>query len=298
MSEPRAVAALRDLGERVLKDSSHLFEDHDHRREAEELLAFCLDVDPDELDDDSEPPKRVRERYLSLVARRAGGEPFPFLVGEITFYGLPMKVRQGAFVPRPSSELTVARAARRLRGRRRPAVLDLATGAGPIALAIADEFPEAEVWGTDISEEGLNLGRANARGLGISNVRFRRGDMYEPLPARLKGALDVITGHIPYVPPGEVDDLPTEVTGYEPVDTLTDYSEDGLELMRRAVFEALEWLKPGGWLLLEMSEDLPPKIRRMVRKAGLLDHGVASDADRLSVVVEARAPGRPARPPG
>ncbi len=294
MSGPSTVAELLELGERVLKDSTHIFEDHDRRGEAEELLAFCLDVEPDDLDHELVPPKALRERYLSLVARRAGGEPFPFLTGEITFYGLPLKVRPGAFVPRPSSELTVARAARRLRRRREPVIVDLATGAGPIALAIADEFPDAEVWGTDISEEGLGLGRVNARRLDIANVRFRRGDMYRPLPRRLRGALDLITGHIPYVPPDEVDDLPTEVKGYEPADTLTDYSKDGLELMRKAVFGAREWLKPGGWLLLEMSEDLPGKIRRMVKNAGLVDHGIASDADRLSVVVEARAPGRQA----
>ena len=294
MSGPSTVAELLELGERVLKDSTHIFEDHDRRGEAEELLAFCLDVEPGDLDHELVLRKALRERYLSLVARRAGGEPFPFLTGEITFYGLPLKVRPGAFVPRPSSELTVARAARRLRRRRAPVIVDLATGAGPIALALAYEFPDAEVWGTDISEEGLDQGRANARRLEIANLRLRKGDMYGPLPRRLRGALDLITGHIPYVPPDEVDDLPTEVKGYEPVDTLTDYSEDGLELMREAVFGAREWLKPGGWLLLEMSEDLPAKVRRMIKKAGLVDHGIASDADRLSVVVEARAPGRQA----
>lgn len=294
MSGPSTVAELLELGERVLKDSTHIFEDHDRRGEAEELLAFCLDVEPGDLDHELVLRKALRERYLSLVARRAGGEPFPFLTGEITFYGLPLKVRPGAFVPRPSSELTVARAARRLRRRRAPVIVDLATGAGPIALALAYEFPDAEVWGTDISEEGLDQGRANARRLEIANLRLRKGDMYGPLPRRLRGALDLITGHIPYVPPDEVDDLPTEVKGYEPVDTLTDYSKDGLELMREAVFGAREWLKPGGWLLLEMSEDLPAKVRRMIKKAGLVDHGIASDADRLSVVVEARAPGRQA----
>ena len=294
MSGPSTVAELLELGERVLKDSTHIFEDHDRRGEAEELLAFCLDVEPGDLDHELVLRKALRERYLSLVARRAGGEPFPFLTGEITFYGLPLKVRPGAFVPRPSSELTVARAARRLRRRRAPVIVDLATGAGPIALALAYEFPDAEVWGTDISEEGLDQGRANARRLEIANLRLRKGDMYGPLPRRLRGALDLITGHIPYVPPDEVDDLPTEVKGYEPVDTLTDYSKDGLELMREAVFGAPEWLKPGGWLLLEMSEDLPAKVRRMIKKAGLVDHGIASDADRLSVVVEARAPGRQA----
>ena len=230
------------------------------------------------------------ERYLALLARRAGGEPFPIIMGRIEFWRLDLKVRPGAFVPRPSSELTVARAAMRLRSRRDPVFVDVCTGAAPIALAIADEVPETDVWATDISEEGLALGRENARRLEIRNVSFRRGDMYGGLPERLRGCVDVITGHVPYVPPDEVDDLPSEVTEHEPAFMLTDSSDDGLNLMRKAIFEAPHWLKPGGWLLLEVSEDLPGKLRRMCRRAGLEDKGVASDSDRLSVVVEARRP--------
>jgi release factor glutamine methyltransferase len=293
MTEPKTVAGLIDLGERVLADSTHIFEDHDNRREAEELLAFCLELSPEELDPEAELPARPRQRYLSLVARRAGGEPFPVITGHIEFYGLDLEVRPGAFVPRPSSELTVARAARRLHGRKgAPVVVDLCTGAGPIAIALADEFANAEVWGADIDPKGLAQARANARRLGIDNVRFARGDMYEAVPRRLRGAVDVITGHIPYVPPDEVDDLPSEVKEHEPAFMLTDASSDGLELIRGAVADAPRWLKPGGWLLLEVSEDLGTKLRRLYRRAGLEDRGVASDADRLSVVVEGRNRGR------
>jgi release factor glutamine methyltransferase len=293
MTEPKTVAGLIDLGERVLADSTHIFEDHDNRREAEELLAFCLELSPEELDPDAELPARRRQRYLSLVARRAGGEPFPVITGHIEFYGLDLEVRPGAFVPRPSSELTVARAARRLRGRKgAPVVVDLCTGAGPIAIALADEFAHAEVWGADIDPEGLAQARANARRLGVDNVRFARGDMYEAVPRRLRGTVDVITGHIPYVPPDEVEDLPSEVKEHEPAFMLTDASSDGLQLIRGAVADAPRWLKPGGWLLLEVSEDLGTKLRRLYRRAGLEDRGVASDADRLSVVVEGRNRGR------
>lgn len=284
------MGSLLDLGERVLTDSTHLFDDHDHRREAEDLLASVLDIDVEDLNEEEEVSKRLGERYLSLVARRAGGEPFPLLVGHIIFNGLELKVKPGTFMPRPSSELTVARAARRLRGRKNPVVVDLATGTGPIAIAIADEFPNAEVWGADIDDSMLDVGRGNARRLRVPNVKLRRSDLYGALPKRLMGSVDVITGHIPYVPPDEIDDLPSEVREFEPLSSLTDDSKDGLGLMRRAVEEAPRWLRPGGWLLLEISHDLESKMRRLCKKAGLEDHGIGRDADDLSLVVEARKP--------
>lgn len=291
MSEPKTVPQLLELGTRVLSDSTHIFEDHDNAAEARELLALCLDADSDELEERrGDVPRRIRERFLSLVARRSGGEPFPFLTGRIEFWGLDLVVRPGAFVPRPSSELTVERALRKLRRRRDPVVVDVCTGAGPIALALADELPTAEVWGADISVEGLAQGRENAKRHRLDNVRFKKSDMYEGLPARLRGRVDLITGHVPYVPADELDDLPAEVREYEPIYTLTDESVDGLGLMRRAVAESVGWLKPGGWLLLEMSHDLAGKVRKLVKKAGLEDQGSASDDDDLSIVVEARKP--------
>lgn len=287
MSEPTSVAALVDLGERVLADSSALFDDHDFRGDAETLLAFCLGVETDDLVPSMEPPPRRRERFLSLIARRAGGEPLPFLTGRIEFCGLDLKVRPGAFVPRPSSELLVDWAATHLRAKQEAVVVDICTGTGPIALALADRFPAAQVWGTDISAEALSQGRGNAKRLGIGNVRFRHGDMYN-LPARLRGNVDLIAGHVPYVPPDELDDLPAEVRHHEPVSTLSGESDDGLALGRRAVGEAAQWLKPGGWLLLEVSEDVGPGLEEMCVAAGLDETGVVSDEDRLSVVVEGR----------
>jgi release factor glutamine methyltransferase len=289
MSEPRTVSQLLALGERVLQDSSHLFEDHVHLDLARELLATALGTDEADLDDDYEPPRSKRDRYLAFIARRAAGEPQPFLTGRIEFYGLDLKVWPGVFVPRPSSELTVERALRRLRRRRGAVLVDVAAGTGPIALAVASEMPKAEVWALDIDAEALQHGRRNAKRLGIRNVRFRPSDMYEALPEKLAEQVDVITGHVPYVPAHELDDLPAEVREHEPVHTLTDES-DGLSLLTRAIDEARPWLKPGGWLLLEMSEDFAPKARRIIRKARLLDEGVATDEDGLSVVVEARKP--------
>lgn len=291
MAEPTSISQLLKLGERVLGDSTHIFEDHDNGEEARELLAFSLSVDPDDLEGAAEePPKRTRERYLSLVARRAAGEPLPFLTGGIRFWDLDLKVKPGAFVPRPSSELTVEWASRRLAKVDEPIIVDVCTGAGPIALALAHDFPNAQVWGLDLLEEGLRQGRANARRLGIKNVRLKRSDMYDALPKKLEHRADVITGHVPYVPSGELDDLPSEVREHEPIETLTDSSDDGLGLMRRAVAESTRFLTKGGWLLLELADDIADDIETMCMEAGFTNVGQVTDDDQLSVVVEGRWP--------
>jgi release factor glutamine methyltransferase len=291
VAEPLTVKQLIETGTRVLEDSTHIFEDHDVEQEATDLLAHILGVDADELEGIQEPPRKIRERYLSYIARRAAGEPFPVLVGYIEFYGLELKIRYGAFIPRPSSELLVERAVSRLPRRTTDSIVDVCTGQGPIALAIAAELPRSAVWGVDIDEQGLIQGRRNARDLEIRNVRFRRGDLFAALPDRLRGDVEMITGHVPYVTPEELEGLPAEVIDHEPLFTLTDHSDDGFALMRRVITESREWLRPGGWLLLEVAEDLAKKVVRMCRRSGFEEHGIGLDDDRLSAVVEVQAPG-------
>lgn len=286
--EPKSIEELLDLGERVLADSSHLFKGHDQGREARDLLEACLDESLSALPETHSPSRRRRQRYLSLIARRAGGEPFPLLVGYVEFYGLQLRVRSGEFIPRPSSELTVGRALRRLGRVKRPIVVDLCTGTGPMALAIARQVPLAQVWGVDISDVALAQARDNARQLGISNVSFRKGDLYGALPSRIEGAVDTIVGYIPYIPPAEIRDMPAETREYEPLYSLTDLSYDGFGLMRRAISDASRWLKPGGCLLLEIDETTAPKLQEMCAHANLQDAGIGMDDRRITVVVEAR----------
>ena len=286
MSEPLTVDELLRVGTRVLSDSTAIFDDHDNEDEARELLAMALGVDEDDLDEDEEPPRRRREKYLALVTRRASGEPMPFIRGFIDFYGLEMRVASGAFVPRPSSELTVDRALKRLARRKAPVVVDVCAGVAPIGLAVAHERPNSTVWALDISVEGLRQGRNNTRRLGVENIHFGAGDLYDPLPNRFHGEVDLIFAHVPYVPAGEIDDLPDEVKAFEPIDTLTDSSHDGTWLMGRVVEEGMPLLKEGGWMLLEMSDDLVPKAKRIYRHAGFRDVEVASDEDELSIVIE------------
>lgn len=239
------------------------------RDEAQRLLAVTLGVeDPEDLDPRDRVDGRAARRFGGLVRRRAGGEPMAHILGWTEFRGLRLRVRPGAFVPRQSSEFTAEQALRRLRGRRAPVAVDLATGIGPIALALAAGAPRAEVHGTDISDEAIRQARANARALGLGNASFHRGDMFAPLPRRLRGSVDVVAAHVPYVPRHELRDLPLEIRGFEPEHTLTDFTERGVTLAERAADEGVHWLRPGGWILLEVSPDFAREVRALLARAG------------------------------
>jgi release factor glutamine methyltransferase len=239
--------------------------------EARQLLAFVLGTEEDELDEDAPVSATRARRYRDLVRRRAGGEPMAHIVGWMEFKGLRIRVRPGAFVPRQSSEFTVEQAARRLRRRPKPIAVDMGTGIGPIALAVAAAVPRARVYGTDISADAVRQAKANARELKLKNVEFHKGDLFASLPPRIRGNVDVITAHAPYVPKHEVRDLPLEIRGFEPEATLTDYSEHGLGLLTRIAEEAPAWLRPGGWLLAEVSPDFARTVRGLLLRSGYSD---------------------------
>jgi release factor glutamine methyltransferase len=256
--------------------------------EAEDLLMHVMGGDEPEPDD--EIPAGARRRFESMVARRATGEPVPFIKGYAEFRGIDLIARPGVFVPRDSSEFLAEQAVRRLRARRRPVAVDLATGGGTIALAIANEVPRADVFGADVSAEAVKLARANARRLGL-RARFGVGDLFGGVPRRLYGGVDVITLHPPYVPRAEVRHLPDEIRGWEPAHTLTDNSVDGMGLVHRAVAEGPEWLTPGGWLLMEVSPDRSREVMTIYRRGGFREVRSTKGGDlQVTRVIVGRRP--------
>jgi release factor glutamine methyltransferase len=234
------------------------------RIEAEDLLWHVLGEEPDQRDELSATQRRAFDR---LVRRRATGEPIALIKGYTEFRGMDLLVRPGVFVPRDASEFLAEQAMRRLRGRRRPVHVDLATGAGTIALAVAKEVRGAQVVGTDISDVAVRLARRNAERLRI-RARFVRGDLFGGLPKDMAGGVDVITLHPPYVPSHELKDLPEEIRDWEPAHTLTDQSRDGLSLITRTAREAPSWLSSNGWLLLEVSTDRVKDVKPVLQRAG------------------------------
>jgi release factor glutamine methyltransferase len=284
---PTVEDILRDA-ERSLRRSTAM--DHPHagkeRWDARILLDFVLG---ETVDGDDEVPPSALPRFRKLLARRAAGEPPAYLTGTVKFLGLDLRVGRGAFIPRESSEFLARQAIRRLRGRRDPVHVDVATGVGPVALAVASAVPEARVFGVDLFSRPVVLARGNAKRLGIGNATFLRGDLFAPLPRSLRGSVDAVTLHPPYVPRKEVKNLAIEIRAFEPKESLTDDSPDGTGLLGRTAAEATDWLRPGGWLLIEVSADFSRVTSTALRRAGLRDVRSTKDRFAISRVVVGRA---------
>jgi release factor glutamine methyltransferase len=272
---PSVGEVLREA-ERELKQSDAV--EHPHagkeRYDAEELLAQVLGrdlLDP-EFDPDEGLDDLAARRFRQLLNRRRRGEPVAYITGRMLFSGMTLEVGPGAFIPRESSEFMVQQAARRLRTRREPVHIDLATGVGPVALAVAKDVPSARVFGVDLSDRPIVMARLNARRLGIRNVHFVKGDLFRPLADDLQGRVDVVTIHPPYVRKGELRQLPDEIRRFEPVESLTDFSRSGMKLLERVVGEAPAWLRRhGGWMLVEVAPDRARTAGTVLRHGGFKD---------------------------
>jgi release factor glutamine methyltransferase len=257
--------------------------------EADELLSFALGVD--RIDPKADVPAGVRRRFDRMIARRATGEPVQLITGHAVFRGLEIVARPGVFVPRDSTEYLAEQAIRRLRGRRRPVAVDLATGGGTVALAIANEARGVRVFGTDISLTAVRVARENAAALRL-RAMFIKGDLFGGLPAELEGRVDVITLHPPYVARDELRELPEEIRRFEPVHTLSDRSPDGLGLVGRAASEGPRWLRPRGWLLIEVSPDRSRSVASVLRRNGFGDVRSTMDGGfKVTRVLVGRWPG-------
>lgn len=214
--------------------------------------------------------------YRELLQRRLQGEPVAYILGEREFFGLNLKVTPATLIPRPDTELLVELAVQRIPVRERRAVLDLGTGSGAIALAIAQACPQAEVLACDASAAALAVARENARALGISNVRFVQSDWFAALGTQ---QFNLIVSNPPYIAAGDPHLAQGDVR-FEPVSALVSGS-DGLDDIRHIISHASSHLLPGGWLLLEHGYDQAAAVRSILQRAQF--SGVCSARDLAGV---------------
>jgi release factor glutamine methyltransferase len=225
------------------------------------------------LDEPGDPAPRI--------ARRVAGEPLEWVLGWAEFADLRIVVRPGVFVPRRRTELLAAEAIVRLH----PAAVavELCCGAAPVAATILEEVPFVEVHAADVDPVAVACAREN-----VPNGNVHEGDLYDALPADLRGRIDVLVANTPYVPTDEVALMPPEARDHEPAHTL-DGGPDGLALLRRISAGGPEWLAPGGHVLIEVSERQLPAALAAFEADGLVASSASSEELEATVAVGRRA---------
>ncbi len=219
------------------------------------------------------------EELAAMVARRAAGEPLEHVLGWAEFLGIRMTVDAGVFVPRRRTEFLVREAA--ALARPRAVVVDLCCGSGAVGAAIASVLDRPRVHAVDIDPAAVRCARRNLAG---ADGRVYSGDLYQPLPEALRGRVDVVVAIAPYVPTGAISMMPPEAREHEPR-TALDGGADGLDVVRRVVAEAPDWLGPHGHLLLETSRRQVPGTLDAFARHGLVPRVVDLDGLHSSVVI-------------
>jgi len=260
----------------------------DAAREAETIIAHCLKTDRATLyRDNPQIPGDLAPDIDRLVRRRATREPLQYILGYMEFLGLKIKVGQGVLIPRPETELLAEEAIKtvksKLLGARKTSphtsrftslrFLDLCTGSGCLALSLAKELPEIEVYGTDTSDSAMKYARENAELNMIKNVTFLEGSLFEPV----KGlTFDLLVSNPPYIRSNDIKDLQPEIKDWEPQDAL-DGGADGLDYYRLIIPSAKDYLNEGGYLMLELGIKQADAVKGMAEDAGLKDITLIKD---------------------
>jgi release factor glutamine methyltransferase len=225
------------------------------------------------------------QQYLELLERRHRGEPIQYIVGEVEFYGLPLKVSPAVLIPRPETEHLVEKVLGLLPHFSNPRIVDVGTGSGAIAIALAHEWPRGAITAIDTSAAALDLARVNAERIGFaSRIRFLRGDLLEQVSGE---QFDVVVSNPPYVPATDRDSLSVEVRDYEPAVALF-AGHDGLDIYRRLIPAARAALVPGGFVALEIGCGQAQAVEGLLNASGFENVEFAPDLQGIPRVASAQ----------
>jgi len=210
------------------------------------------------------PNEYEQSRYRDLLLRRIHGEPVAYLLGEREFFGLMFEVNHATLIPRPETELLVETALQRISPRQEAhRILDLGTGSGAIALAIANSCPDAQILGCDISTAALSVAETNKKRLSIANAAFIASDWFSEIRRQ---KFSIIVSNPPYIAAGDPHLLQGDIS-FEPISALVSGS-DGLRDIRHITAQAPCHLESEGWLLLEHGYNQSAQVRELLQKTG------------------------------
>ena len=225
--------------------------------------------------------------YEALIERRLAGEPIQHISGECEFYGLPFKVTQDVLIPRPETEHLVEKVIAIARRFERPRMVDIGTGSGAIAVALAHNLAGAVITATDLSQSALAVARENAAKNGVAErIRFLHGDLLAPVAGE---RFEIIASNPPYVPDSDRALIAVEVREYEPALALFG-GEDGLDVYRRLIPAAYAALVPGGSIALEIGFTQAEAIEGLLAASGFQNIEFTPDLQGIPRVASAQRP--------
>ncbi|MBI4842985.1 MAG: peptide chain release factor N(5)-glutamine methyltransferase [Nitrospirae bacterium] len=261
-------------------------------REAELIIRRGLGMDAVTIYRDDPSLTEVNEEFVSEMAlRRSMREPLQYILGSVDFMGLEISVGKGVLIPRPETELLVEQAVKIAHSYQLSAIskeltiLDLCTGSGCIALALASEFRNARVLGVDISDDALSYAIKNAEINGILNASFIKGDLFKPLSPNL--SFDLIISNPPYIKSGDISSLQPEISEWEPLNAL-DGGHDGLLLYRKTILAACDFLNDKGMLIFELGAGCAEDVVSLMKSAGYINIETMKDYAGIERIVSAR----------
>ncbi len=224
-------------------------------------------------------------RCTLLLERRYQGEPIQYITGEAEFYGLPIHVTPDVLIPRPETEHLVERVVELAPCFPKPRIVDVGTGSGAIAIALAHEWPSAAITAIDVSAPALDIARRNAERNGFADrIRFLQGDLLAPVG---NGQFDIVVSNPPYVPAADRASLAVEVRDHEPVLALF-AGADGLDIYRRLIPQAFASLVSGGFIALEIGYAQSPAIRALLAASGFRQIEFLPDLQNIPRVASAQ----------
>ncbi len=236
---------------------------------------------------DSTAEAHSTAEFHALIERRLSGEPIQHILGEAEFYGLPFFVNRDVLIPRPETEHLVEKALQLAANFTNPRIVDVGTGSGAIAVALAAHLPGASITATDLSPSALAVAKHNAARNGVKDrVRFLAGDSLAPIAHE---SFEIIASNPPYVPETDRPSLAVEVRDYEPAVALF-AGEDGLAIYRRLVPAAFTALTRGGFLALEIGCGQQSAVSAILQAAGFRNIQFTSDLQGIPRVASARRP--------